>query len=133
MALSTRTKRILEVSMADRQASNELAAAINSGSNPQAATIAALGVTSNMSALVVTAATLSNSTATYAVPAEPTGAEVDSAVNALAAKVITALAAKADNADAETLRTQAEARLDAVEAKIDAVIAALKTAGLMAP
>ena len=32
----------------------------------------------------------------------------------------------------ETLRTEAEARLDAVEAKIDAVIAALKAAGLMA-
>jgi hypothetical protein len=132
MALSVKAKKRLEVAMARRAEAQEVIAAIESGSNPQAASVAALGVTSNMSALAVTAAVITDSAGTYALPAEPTGAEVDTAINALRDKVETALDLKADNADAETLRTQAEARIDAVEAKIDAVIAALKTAGLMA-
>lgn len=132
MALSTAARRRLEVAMAHRATAKEVADAIDSGGNAQAAAVAALGATSNLSALVPTAAVLSPSAGTYANPVEPTGAEVDTAIDQLATKVVTALGDKADNADAETLRTQVEARMDAVEAKIDAVIAALKTAGLMA-
>lgn len=133
MALSTAARRRLEVALAQRAAAKEIADAIDLGGNPQAAAVAALGTTTNMTAFVITAAVISPSAGTYAVPATPTGAEVDTAINQLAAKVVTALADKADNADAETLRTEAEARLDAIEAKVDAVIAALKTASLMAP
>lgn len=74
---------------------------------------------------------ITDSAGTFAIPAEPTGAEVDTAINALRDKVETALDAKSDNADLETLRTEAEARLDAIEAKIDAVIASLKAANIM--
>jgi 1-aminocyclopropane-1-carboxylate deaminase/D-cysteine desulfhydrase-like pyridoxal-dependent ACC family enzyme len=98
----------------------------------QADVVAALGTTSNLSPLVVTAATISASAGVFAIPAEPTGAEVNTAIDEASAKVVTALGLKADNADVETLRTQTEARLDAIEAKVDAVIAALKDAGLMA-
>lgn len=108
----------------------------------QATTIAALGSTSNFSALVVAAAGLVAGTPTAAAQ----GASYDqTALNAALdlkteqadfAQLVTdmnaALLLKADNVDAETLRTQVEARMDAVEAKIDAVIAALKTAGVMA-
>jgi hypothetical protein len=68
----------------------------------QAAAIAALGTTTNMSASNLTAA----------IPTAPTKAEVDAGINALAAK--------------------AEARLDAIESKVDAFLASLKAAGLMA-
>lgn len=162
MALSEDTKKIIVVALANKRAGEELAAAVDSGSNPQAAAIAAIGATSNLSALAPvasalaagspTASAITDSAGTYANPVEPTGAEVDTAIDELRDKVETALDAKADqadfsqfatdtntaldlkadNADVETLRTEAEARLDAVEAKIDAVIAALKAANLMA-
>lgn len=131
--LSKRTKDIVIVALADKRAGQELASAIDAGGNAQASAVAALGATSNMSALVVTATVIANSNFTAAIPAEPTKAEVDAGIDALRNAVVAALDIKADNADVETLRTQAEARLDAVEAKIDAVIAALKAAGLMAP
>lgn len=57
---------------------------------------------------------------------------IDGAVDALKDKIVTALGAKADNADAETLRTEVEARLDAAEAKIDAVIGVLSDSKIMA-
>ncbi len=132
MALSAKAKKRIEVALARRQEANEVIAAIESGSNPQAAAVAALGATSDMTALAPTASVITDSAGTYAIPAEPTGAEVDTAINELRDKVELALDAKADNADAETLRTEAEARLDDIEAKVDAVIAALKAAGLMA-
>lgn len=132
MALSKRAKDALKRAMTDKRAADELSAAIDAGGNVQAASVAALGATSNLSALVPTASVITDSAGTYAVPAEPTGAEVDTAINELRDKVETALDLKADNADAETLRTQVESRLDAVEGKADAIIAALKTAGLMA-
>lgn len=102
MALTKRTKDIMVVAMADKKAANELSAAVDAGSNAQAAAVAALGATADLSAVA----------GTYAIPAEPTGAEVDATVQALASEV--------------------EARLDAIEAKIDAVIAALKASGQMA-
>lgn len=132
MALSKRTKRVLEVAMADRAASAELAAAVDSGSNPQAASVAPLGVTADLTAAVVAPVTFAASAGTFAIPAEPTGAEVDAAIDSALGQVKTAVDAKADNADLETLRTEVEGRLDAIEAKIDAIIAALKAASLMA-
>ena len=62
----------------------------------------------------------------------PTKAEIDAGIDAVVLNIEAALDLKADNADVETLRTQSEARLDAIEAKVDALIAALKAAGLMA-
>lgn len=99
---------------------------------PVAATIAALGTTSNLTALVVTATNIAASNFTAAIPAEPTKAEVDAGIDTLKTAVVTALDLKADNADVETLRTETEARLDAIEAKIDAFLASVKAAGLMA-
>lgn len=130
--LSQRTKDIMVVSLADRRAALELASAVDSGGNPQASAIAALGATADLSALAPAAASISASAGTYSNAAEPTGAEVDTAIDQLAAKVEMALDAKADNADADALKDEVEDRLDAIEAKIDAVIAALKAAALMA-
>ena len=88
-----------------------------------AATVDALGTTTNMTALVVTPTVLSDLSTgdTY----------TDASLNGAFAEVETALGLKADNADVETLRGEAEARLDDAEAKIDAVISALKASGLM--
>jgi hypothetical protein len=58
---------------------------------------------------------------------------VDTGIDSQSTKVIASLGLKADNADVETLRTESEARLDAIEAKINAVIAALKAVGMMSP
>lgn len=103
MALSAKARKRLEVAMARRQEALEVIAAIDANGSGPAASVAALGSTTNLP--------VSNMTA--AIPAEPTKAEVDAGIN--------------------TLRVAAEARLDAVEAKIDAVIAALKAAGMMSP
>jgi len=90
-----------------------------------AATVAELGTTTNLTALVVTATTVAN---------VATGGTPDcsaAAIDTVFLSVKTALDLKADNADVETLRTEAEARLDAIEAKIDAILGAIKGAGLM--
>lgn len=84
MALSTRTKRIVEVALADRKAAAELDARIDR----QAAAVAKLGATSNLVGV--------DGTGSNAAPLAGT-----------------------------------EARLDAIEAKLDAVIQALKDAALM--
>lgn len=131
MELTKQQKAAVYAAITDPRAAQALIDNVEA-SLSQAAVVAALGVTSALSALVPAAAVISASAGTYAIPAEPTGAEVDTAIDQATAKVVTALLAKADNVDAETLRTQAEARLDAIEAKVDAVIAALKSAGLMA-
>lgn len=103
MALSTKAKKRLEVAMARRAEANEVIAAIDApGSLNVAAHIAALGATADLSAVA----------GTYALPAAPTGAEVDATV--------------------QTSVDEIEARLDAIEAKLDALLAALVTAGLMA-
>lgn len=88
MAISKKTMQILEVAMANKKAAKEIQKEIESGANPKAASVAALGVTAN-------------------------------------------LVAPAVIADAAPL-AGTESRLDAIEAKIDAVIAALKAAKLMA-
>lgn len=89
MALSAKAKKRIEVALARRAEANEVIAAIESGSNPQAAAVAALGATSNL------------------VGVDGTGSNAAPLVGT-------------------------EARLDAIEAKVDALIAALKAAGLMA-
>lgn len=162
MALSNKAKEAIRRAVTEDKAADELIAALEAAADEQAAAVAALGATSNLSALAPTAAALAagspsaavitDSAGVYAIPAEPTGAEVDDAVDALRDKVETALDLKADqadlaqlvsdmnaaldlkadNADAETLRSQVESRMDAVEAKIDAVIAAFKASGQMA-
>lgn len=132
MALSNKAKEAIRRAVTEDKAADELIAALEAAADEQAAAVAALGATSNLSALAPTAAVITDSAGVYAIPAEPTGAEVDDAVDALRDKVEAALDLKADNADAETLRSQVEARLDAAEAKIDAVIAALKASGQMA-
>lgn len=89
MALSDKTKRVLEVAMANRTAAEELASAVDAGGNAQAASVALLGATADL------------------VGVDGTGSN--------AAPLV-----------------ETESRLDAVEAKIDAVITALKNANLMA-
>jgi len=133
MALSTKTRKILTVSMANKVAAKELADAVDSGSNPQAATVAAFGATTNLTAAAVAPTTFVATTGTYAVPATPTGAEVDTVVDGALAKVKAVVDIKADNADLETLRGEVETRLDNIESKINAIIVAMKAAGLMAP
>lgn len=132
MSLSSKLRNALANALGNKALSKELADTVDIGAVTQAGAVALLGSTSNLSALVPAAASISGSAGTYAIPGDPTGAEVDTAIDQATAKVVTALGLKADNVDAETLRTQTEARLDAIEAKIDAVITALKNASLMA-
>ncbi|OFZ54972.1 MAG: hypothetical protein A2428_03100 [Bdellovibrionales bacterium RIFOXYC1_FULL_54_43] len=68
----------------------------------------------------VTATVIAGSNLVAVNAAEPTKAEVDTGIDTLKTAVVTALDLKADNADLVT-----------VAAKLDAVIAALKVAGLM--
>lgn len=132
MALSKRAKDAIRRAVTEAKAADELISALEAAADEQAAAVAALGATSNLSALAPVASVITDSAGVYALPAEPTGAEVDAAIDALRDKVELALDAKADNADGETLRSEVEARLDAAEAKIDAVIAAFKASGQMA-
>lgn len=92
MALSDKTKRVLRAAMANKAAADELSSAVDSGGNPQAASVALLGSTTNL------------------VGTDGSGGAGDAAPLA-----------------------GTESRLDAAEGKIDAVITALKNAGLMAP
>lgn len=77
MALSAKAKKRLEVAMARRAEAQEIISAIEAGGNPQAAAVADAGTIAG----------------TYAIPAEPTGAEVDATVQVLADKVDELLAA----------------------------------------
>lgn len=100
--------------------------------------LALLGSTTNLTALVPAIATISASGVTLTTAGGNTYSDastktaIDGAADALAAKVITALGLKADNVDVETLRTEIEARLDALDAKADAIIGKLITAKIMA-
>lgn len=87
--LSNKTREILTVAMANAKAAKELADAIDSGANAQAASVPVFGATANL------------------VGVDGTGSNAAPLVGT-------------------------EARLDAIEAKINAVITALKNAGLMA-
>jgi hypothetical protein len=89
MALSKKAQEALRRAVTEDDAADELQVAIDSGSNPQAAAIAALGVTTALTGV------------------DGTGSN--------AADLVTT-----------------ESRLDDIEAKVDAMIAALKLAGLMA-
>jgi hypothetical protein len=124
MTLSANARTSLDIATGSTKVGKEIADAINSGGNPVAATVAAFGATANLTALVPTATSLSDlsTSNTY----------TDADVNAVFAEVETALDAKADNADVETMRTESEARLDAIESKVNAILTALKNAGLMA-
>ena len=93
---------------------------IEAGSNPQAATVAAIPASANLTVPVVAAAAVGNTDITA------------TQLAVVAADVNAALDNKADNADLVTLASEVEARLDTIESKINAVIAALKAAGLMA-
>lgn len=102
MALSDKAKAAIRRAVTEEKAALELISALEAAANEQADNVAELGMTSDLSAIA----------GTYAIPAEPTGAEVDATVQALADEV--------------------EARLDDAEGKIDEVIQALVAAGLMA-
>lgn len=89
MALSNKAREAVRRAVTEDSAADEISDAIDSGSNPQAAAVAALGTTTDLVGV--------DGTGNNAAPL-----------------------------------TGTESRLDAVEAKVDAVIAALKAAGLMA-
>lgn len=76
MALSAKAKKRLEVALARRDVAVEIAAAIDAGSNAQGAAVADLAAISG----------------TYAIPAEPTGAEVDATAQTVATKLNALLA-----------------------------------------
>ncbi len=101
MALSAKARKRIEVALARRAEALEVIAAIDSNGSGPAASVAAIGATSNLPT-----AALSTSD-TY------TDAAVNGAINALG--------------------SAAESRLDVLEAKVDAIIAALKAAGMMSP
>lgn len=133
--LSDKDKLSIETGCASKDLGERLQDAIDlaGGTNLNVNNVAELGATSNLTALVPAAAVITDSAGTFAIPAEPTGAEVDTAIDELRDKVETALDLKSDNTDVETLRTETEARLDAIEAKLDELIAALVASGIMLP
>ena len=96
MALSTRTKRVLEISMADRKASAELAQAVDSNGSGPAAHVIAIPASTNIP------------TATVSLAPDATVADVNAAIAVV------------------------ESRLDTLETKVNAIIAALIAAGMMA-
>jgi len=95
MALSNEEIRVLGIALGDDALAASIAAKINAGANPVAAVVAAIGATSNFSAVA-------------------TGGTPD-----------------CDAAAVDSVIAEVESRMDAVESKIDEVIAALKVAGLM--
>jgi hypothetical protein len=120
--LSEKVRKILIVAMANKAAAKELADAVDNGGNPQAATVAAIPASADLSVPAPVAAAIADTD----LGAGPAFAAV------VAADLNAALDDKADNADVVTLASEVEARMDTVEGKINAVIAALKAAGLMA-
>jgi uncharacterized protein YqgV (UPF0045/DUF77 family) len=103
MSLSVDAKKRLVIATTSDQVGAEIAAAIDAlHAVTAAATVAAMGTTTNLPASNLVAVDAAN----------PTKAEVDTGI--------------------DTLKTAAEARLDAIEAKIDAILASIKAASLMA-
>lgn len=131
MALSSKLKKEIKNAIGDKIRADELIAAIEASVASPAANVALFGATTALTALVATAANISAITGTYVDTVQPTGAEINTVVNGLRTSVNTKLDLKADNADVETLRTEAEARLDDIETKINAIIDAMTDAGLM--
>lgn len=105
--LSTNAKKALDIALGSKQngVGAEVAAAIDASGSGPASHVASIGATSNLPA---SNAVLSTSD-TYTDAAVK--AAIDGAVDAL--------------------KTPAESRLDAIEAKIDQILAALIAAGLM--
>lgn len=102
MSLSDKARERMRLAMVSKDFGDEVSDAIDNGGNPQAAVVAALGTTTDLSAV----------SGTYSNGAEPTGTEVDATIQASVDEI--------------------ESRLDDIEAKVDELIAALKTAGIMA-
>ena len=109
MALSAKARKRLEVAMARRAEAKEIADAIDALPGLPAAepaeNVAVLGSTTNIPTVSVTLST----TDTYA------DSDVKTAIDA----------------GCNAVRTAAESRLDAIEAKVDELINAMVTAGLM--
>ena len=113
MSLSTIAKHWLSVSIANVEIAEEIAAAIDSQGSGPATFVATVGTLSPVAVTFTGAACSGGST--------PTATNVNTAIDAATGLVATALAAKADNDDLDTLRTQ-----------VNAIQAALIAAGLMA-
>lgn len=97
-----------EAAVADLGTTTNLTALV-----PVATTHTALVITATThTALVPAASSITASAGTYAIAAEPTGAEVDTAIDQATAKVDTGLDLKADNTDVETLRTEIQTSMD---------------------
>ena len=113
MAIATRTRLKLQ-GLLGKGPGTDVAEQIDSGGNPVADNVAALGTTSDLSASASEASVTTGGTPDCEAAAIETAidAAVDAAVDALAAEV--------------------ETRLDDIEAKVDAVIAAMVAAGQMA-
>lgn len=130
MTVSAEAKRRLETAVTSKKVADELVAAIDAPGSGPAAVVVAFGATTNLTALAPAAVTMT--AAATAGGAAPTAAQVDAAINAATAEIKGMLDAKTDNVDAETLRTEVEARLDALEAKVNAILVSLKAASYMA-
>lgn len=111
MALSEELRRRLQYAMGDIQSGNSIADSIDSGGNPVAANVAAIPSSSDLSL------------------SSPVASSLNSVFDN--SEVESALDSKADQSAVSSLMSDAESRLDALEAKQNAVIAALKAAGLM--
>lgn len=107
MAISDSTTRKLR-SLVGKREGEDIAAQIASGGNPQAANVAALGTTDNIAGASTTVST----GGTPDCDAADIQTGVDSAIDTVAAEI--------------------ETRLDNIEAKVDALIAALVASGQMA-
>jgi hypothetical protein len=129
MALSVLAKQWLRTAVGNNDYGNEIIAAIESQGSGPAAKVASIGGTTNLPAAVVAPVTMTG--AATAGGATPSATNVNTAIDAATAQIKGFLDVKADNVDIETLRVAVEARLDVVEAKVDAIISALTLAGLM--
>lgn len=103
--LSAELKKRIRVAITDESTADELIAAIQASVASPASDVAAIGSTSNIPVSNVTLSTAN----TYSDAAVKTA--IDAAANAI--------------------RVAAEARLDVIEAKVDEILSAIKTAGLM--
>jgi len=130
MSLSPAAKNRLNIALVSKTAGSELAAAIDLKNPVPATKIIALGTTTNLSPLVVAPTTIAASAC--AGGDTPSATDVDLAIDAATLAIASALDLKCDNADAETLRTQTESRLAAIEAKMDAMLGSMKAANRMA-
>lgn len=124
MALSSNAKEILVVAMANRKYANEVSAAIDAGSADVVVAQAA--------------ADAAQADATQAIAdAAAAQADADTALGRVAANVavispISAVGTTDGSGSTAALATDVDSRLSDIGSKIDAIISALKTAGLMA-